>query len=127
MSVTPATVNSALESLVHEATSKGDIPEDIAHAAALAARRAFCHLQGRTLSAVERRRVSRYFDAVVRRRVIRGGAGRRVASRAVLRAVVEDLRSVGRDTPGIVEELERGWRGQVPDDVLEEATLGLAG
>lgn len=127
MTVTAATLEASLAGLRVEAHTERGIPEDVVDAATSAVARAFPQFRGRVLSSGDRRRVAAYFDAVVRRRVIRGRAGRDAASRAVLRAVVADMQSVGCDAGRIAEELERGWRGQVPDEVLEEATLRLVG
>ncbi len=125
MNVTSITVEALLASLERRAREERDVPREVASIASAAAGRAFGHLQGRVLNARDRRRVAAYFAAVVRRRVIRGTTGRRAASRAVLTAVVADMRSAGCAEGRIVEELERGWRGQVPDDVLEEVRLQL--
>ncbi len=125
MSVTAATIDAILSDLSARASGDRDIPVDVTVAAAAATSRAFPQFRGRVLAIGERRRVSAYFDAVVRRRVIRSRDGRRAASRAVLSAVVADLRAVGCDAARIAYELERGWRGQVPDEVLEEMTLSL--
>ena len=125
MSVTALTIEATLAGLRDEACSMRDVPFEVAHAAATAASRTFAHFRERPLTTTERRRVTAYFEAVVRRRVIRGRDGRLAASRAVLRAVVADLRSAGCGAQRIAEELERGWRGRVPDDVLEEVTLRL--
>jgi hypothetical protein len=125
MSVTAATIDATLVGLRRQAVSERDVPVEIADVAAAATARAFPQFRGRVLTAGERRRVSAYFNAVVGRRVIRGRSARRAASRAVLKAVVADLRSAGCDESRIAEELERGWRGQVPDAVLDEMTLRL--
>jgi len=125
MSVTAATIDGTLRELCLQVSTERDVPTEVAAAAAAATTRAFPQFRGRVLTVAERRRVTAYFTAVVRRRVIRGGAGRRAASRAVLSAVVADLRSAGCEGSRIAEELERGWRGHVPDAVLDEMTLGL--
>ncbi len=125
MSVTAATMETILERLCLKACTERDVPSQVADTAAVATAKAFPHFRGRVLAAGERRRVSAYFHAVVRRRVIRGSAGRQAASRAVLSAVVADLQSAGCRADRIAEELERGWRGQVPDDILDEMTLRL--
>ncbi len=124
MSLAAATVESVLESLTQQALDRA-VPHAVARTAVAATQRAFSNMSHRVISVGERRRVTAYFNAVVRRRVIRGRDGRQAASRAVLAAVVADLRSVGCGPQRIADELERGWRGQVPDDVLDEMRLGL--
>ena len=125
MSVTSATIEATLSRLCAGAESERGVPVEVADTAAAATVRAFPQFRSRVLSSGERRRVTAYFNAVVSRRVIRGRASRHAASRAVLTAVVADLRSAGCEARRIAEELERGWRGHVPDDVLEEMTLRL--
>ncbi len=124
MTVHEATIESLLSGLREQSVQR-DIPATLAETASDAVLRAFPQMRGRVISAAERRRVQAYFNAVLRRRVIRGREGRHAASRAVLRAVVADLRSAGCGCSRIVEELERGWRGQVPDEVLDEVRLRL--
>ena len=74
-----------------------------------------------------RRRIDAYFSAVVRRRVVRRSAAPRAAARFVVASVVEDLRSTGRTSADIWDELERGWAQRIPGDVLEEYRLRLCG
>jgi hypothetical protein len=125
MKANAATIEVTLSGLCVHASKEGNVPPELARAAATATAHAFPQFQGRALQSGERRRVEAYFNAVVRRRVIRGRASRHAASRAVLSAVVADLKSAGCEARRIAEELERGWRGQVPDDVLDEWTLRL--
>lgn len=125
MTVMPVTIEMLLAQLVADERARGDVAEEIAETASSAAARTFADFRGRILTAHDRRRVSAYFRAVVRRRLIRGRASRHAASRAVLHAVVADLRSAGCSSARIAEELARGWRGQVPDDLLEEVRLQL--
>jgi hypothetical protein len=122
MAIIPMTFDATLESIRSDSADRG-VPEAVVDAATQAVIRAFPQFCGRTLSLREGRRMRAYFVAVVRRRVIRDKAGRHVASRAVLKAVVADLQAVGCGAHRIADELERGWRGRVPDDVLDEVRL----
>lgn len=70
-------------------------------------------------------RIRAYFRAVVRRKAIRDRSSARLTGRLVLEAVVDDLRATGRDDDRIREELEVGWRGRVPDAVLDEVASRL--
>ena len=80
-----------------------------------------------SLDPQRRRRVEAYFSAVVRRRTVRGSAGPRATARFVAAAVVQDLREAGRDGLAIWRELERGWKGRIPADLLEEYRVLLCG
>ena len=73
------------------------------------------------------RRAEAYFTAVVRRRCVRRQGSPRVAARFVVATVVEDLRSSGRSSADIWDELQRGWSQRLPVDVLEEYRLRLCG
>lgn len=90
---------------------------DIAAAALSATRKAF---GARPLTRALEPRVRAYFEAVVRRRVLRRGGPRDAAARLVIAAVIDDLRAGGRAASDVIEELERGWRDKVPDHVIEE-------
>jgi hypothetical protein len=72
-----------------------------------------------------RRRVEAYFWAVVKRRVLRAGVAPHAAARLLAASVVEDLKSAGRDGSAIWRELELGFAGRLPDEVLEEYRLRL--
>lgn len=113
--------------LAADARRRRDVPEALTLEASRITRRSLAELAGRPLTPRDRRRVAAYWNAVVRRRVLRGADGRRAASRAVLATVVADLRAAGRDAASIAEELERAWSETVPSDLLEEYKLRLCG
>lgn len=120
-----ATLSDLLDLLVADAL-RADVPEIIAIEARRATRRRMAGAPG-SLTSGTRRRAEAYFSAVVRRRAVRRGAAPKVAARLVVSTIVEDLRACGRDGAAIWTELERGWAGAVPSDVLEEYRLRLCG
>lgn len=107
--------------------ARRDVPADLCQLATIATRRTMCEMDGRPLTAAEKRRCAAYYEAVVRRRMVRGSQNRRAASRAVLDAVVADLASAGRDGAAIAEELERGWAHALPADLIFEYQARLCG
>ena len=120
----PATLS---ERLVRAAIAR-DVPPEVARAAARATVQALRLPESTSCVRPQQvRRAESYFNAVVRRRVVRRGAPAQASARFVLASVVEDLRAAGRDERDIWQELERGWVGQVPDEVLEEYRLRLCG
>ena len=121
------TLDELLESLRGGACAH-DVPASVRDAAEAATRRAFCALgdDAHHLDGALEFRVRRYFAAVVRRRLVRGGEGRRAASRLVLATVVDDLRKSGRSGDAIAEHLTRHWGGSVPADLLDEVKLQLS-
>ena len=121
---TAPTLREVIDELAAQAV-KRDIPPEVAEEA----RRATTGLrvpQG-PVTPQTRRRIDAYFSAVVRRRVVRRSAAPRAAARFVVASVVEDLRSTGRTSADIWDELERGWAQRIPGDVLEEYRLRLCG
>lgn len=66
------------------------------------------------------RRVESYFRTVLARRLAKDRSGSRAKSRLIAASVVADLRESGRESVAVWDELQRGWAGMIPDDVLEE-------
>ncbi len=93
------------------------VTPEVADAAASATRAAFGN---RTLSRQLERRVTAYFRAVIRRRVLRRGGPKDAAARMIVATVVDDLTRAGRSADAVIEELERGWSDKVPSHVLDE-------
>ncbi|NTU71078.1 MAG: hypothetical protein HGB10_04580 [Coriobacteriia bacterium] len=104
---------------------------DVSEAAAARARKATGRALGYALTApanlATRRRASAYFSACVRRETVRGRAGSTAAARMLAAAIVEDLLEGGRDGWHAWEALDRGWRGSLPDELLEEYRIRLCG
>ena len=124
---TAPTLREVIDELAAQAV-KRDIPPEVAEEA----RRATTGLRvpRGPVTPQTRRRIDAelaYFSAVVRRRVVRRSAAPRAAARFVVASVVEDLRSTGRTSADIWDELERGWAQRIPGDVLEEYRLRLCG
>lgn len=119
------TLSALLGSLVGDAIRR-DVPLSIAEEARIATTRRFGAGEA-ALTPGLRRRVEAYFSATVRRRAVRRGVAPRAAARFVVATVVEDLRAAGRDGASIWDELERGWNGAVPPELLEEYRLRLCG
>jgi hypothetical protein len=120
------TFGSVLDALVVRALRR-DIPSDVAARAREATERAIALQAHQTVSLSTRRRTEAYFTSVVQRVAARGGAGPRATARLVAAAIVDDLREGGRDGENIWAELERGWGGRLPADVLEEYRMQLCG
>lgn len=93
-----------------------DAPDQVIEAASSATARAFAGVEW---SLAVDRRVAAYFVAVIRRRVVRSGSARACA-RLMADTVITELRGTGRSPEAVWTELERGWRGTIPEDVLEE-------
>jgi hypothetical protein len=113
------TVSKRLHSIVHDLTASAsarEVPADVAAYAASATIAALRHAPERGL----RRRAAAYFDAVVRKRVVRRHPGSAAAARVILGSVVQDLIESGRSGRDVWTEIERGWAGGCPQDVLEE-------
>ena len=115
-----------LEGLVERAISC-DVPPPLAEKARALTERALGIGPLTPVSQRMRRRAEAYFSAVVRRATVRGVAGVRASARLVAAAVVADLSEAGRDGASIWYELERGWGGRLPSDLLEEYRLRLCG
>jgi hypothetical protein len=128
MALTPdhPTIADLLDHLVVDAETRG-VPFDIAQKARRATVKGLSLPPDVPATATVERRVQAYFAAVVRRSAVRRGGPAGTAARFVVAAVVEDLRSAGRDSAGIWSELERGWSERVPGEVLEEFRLRLCG
>jgi hypothetical protein len=123
---TVPTFGSVLDALVVRALRR-DIPTEVASRARLATERAIALQAHQPVSTSARRRTEAYFSSVVQRAAARGGAGPRATARLVAAAIVDDLREGGRDGDHIWAELERGWGGRLPADVLEEYRMQLCG
>lgn len=98
-----------------------DVPEEII----ALARRTTMRAAGKWAGSVTARRVRRYFDRVVNTHVIRRADAGRAAARIMLAAVVAELRETCRDDEAVLHELERGWAGRIPADILGEFRSGL--
>ena len=122
---TAPTLCQVIDELVAEAV-RGDVPPEVAEEARRATARGIRAPSGPVTSQT-RRRVEAYFSAVVRRRVVRRSSAPRAAARFVVASVVDDLRSTGRTSADIWDELQRGWAQRIPGDVLEEYRLRLCG
>jgi hypothetical protein len=120
------TFGAALDALVERAQAR-DIPQIVALRAREATARALALSESRPVGPSARRRAEAYFRAVVQRLAARGEAGPRATARFVASAIVDDLRRAGRDGEDIWAELERGWHGRLPADLLEEYRLQLCG
>lgn len=66
------------------------------------------------------RRLVAYFEACVRRQLVRRHGGSVAAARVVAEAVVADLFDGGRSKAAVADELERGWSSYLPPEVLQE-------
>lgn len=108
-------VGAVLEAAGTRAEQRG-VPEDVVVDARRATRRAFAHMTAPASS----RRVAAYFDACVRRRLVRRHGGTAAAARVIADAVVADLVEAGRSAAAVVDELERGWSSCLPAEVLQE-------
>jgi hypothetical protein len=106
-----------VEKFEARAVQELDVPRDIASIAASATLRAF---EGQPAGKGLERRVETYFNAVVRRRLLRSRAASKTVSRLIAATVVEDLRSSGRDPEAVWQALEHGWGSTIPAEVLEE-------
>lgn len=115
-----STIDGITERLIRRALQR-DVPEDVARHAARATARAMGESGSGRIS---ERRAEAYFSAVVRRRLVRSG-GTRAVSRMLAQTVVDDLQRSGRDAAAVWDELQRGWRDTIPDDVLEEYRILL--
>lgn len=113
-------VSSCVDELMVEAIERGVSPA-VAGAAQDATRR-FAQSCGR--ATVGRQRA--YFWAVVRRRSLRRADSRAVTERLMVESVVQDLMSSGREPGQIWEDLQRGWRDSVSEEVLETYRLRLS-
>ena len=122
---TAPTLCQVIDELVAEAV-RGDVPPEVAEEARRATARGI-RAPGGPVTPQTRRRVEAYFSAVVRRRVVRRSSAPRAAARFVVASVVDDLRSTGRTSADIWDELQRGWAQRIPGDVLEEYRLRLCG
>ena len=122
---TAPTLCQVIDELVAEA-ARGDIPPEVAEEARRATARGVKAPSG-PVTPQTRRRIEAYFSAVVRRRVVRRSSAPRAAARFVVASVVDDLRSTGRTSADIWDELQRGWAQRIPGDVLEEYRLRLCG
>jgi len=114
-----------LAQLAEQAVSR-DISPEVAEQARQATQRGV-RVPAGPVSPQTMRRAEAYFSAVVRRKSLRRQGSPRAAARFVVATVVEDLRSSGRSSADIWDELERGWSQRVPVDVLEEYRLRLCG
>ena len=122
---TAPTVCQVIDELVAQAV-RGDVPPKVAEEARRATVRGVKAPSG-PVTPQTRRRIEAYFSAVVRRRVVRRSSAPRAAARFVVASVVDDLRSTGRTSADIWDELQRGWAQRIPGDVLEEYRLRLCG
>ena len=122
---TAPTLCQVIDELVAEAV-RGDVPPKVAEEARRATVRGVKAPSG-LVTPQTRRRIEAYFSAVVRRRVVRRSSAPRAAARFVVASVVDDLRSTGRTSADIWDELQRGWAQRIPGDVLEEYRLRLCG
>ena len=122
---TAPTLCQVIDELVAEAV-RGDVPPKVAEEARRATVRGVKTPSG-PVTPQTRRRIEAYFSAVVRRRVVRRSSAPRAAARFVVASVVDDLRSTGRTSADIWDELQRGWAQRIPGDVLEEYRLRLCG
>lgn len=73
------------------------------------------------------RRSSAYFRAVVRRSSVRRSAAPALSARFVVETIVHDLRAAGVDGARIWREIDSGWSGRLPADLLEEYRAVLCG
>jgi len=119
-------VGAILDTLVAEAV-RADVPRSVAENIAETTVRRLSFDRGRHADAQDRRRLAAYYREVVRRRTMCGTAGPRAVARVIAEAVVEDLRSTGRDGRSIFDHLRRGWSERIPPDVLEEYRATLCG
>ncbi len=92
-------------------------PESLVGYAAEVTARTF---SGRTYSQEVERRAARYFDAVVRRRLVTLHGTTEGAARLVIDSVIADLSDSGRDGKAIWAEIERGWTASLAPVVREE-------
>ena len=67
-----------------------------------------------------RSRAEAYFNAVVRRRLLRRHGGTPAAVRIVVDTMVADLLDSGRSAEDVWRELSRGWGEVYPEEVMEE-------
>jgi hypothetical protein len=111
---------SRLQDVVTDVTEQSirchGIPPEVAEYAAGATLSA---LQGAEVKGL-RRRAERYFHAVARRELLRSGGHATASARVVADSVVADLMASGRSPRDVWDELDRGWSGAFPGEVLEE-------
>jgi len=93
-----------------------DVPEETI----AAARRATVRAAAAWTGGVTETRLRRYFDRVVNAHIVRRPDAGRAAARIMAATVVAELRETGRDDVAVLHELERGWAGRIPVDILEE-------
>ena len=122
---TVSSFSQLLTRLAEQAVAR-DVSPEIAEEARRATERGLRAPAG-PVSPQTQRRAEAYFSAVLRRRAVRRHGSPRAAARFVVASVVEDLRSTGRSSADIWDELQRGWAQRVPGDVLEEYRLRLCG
>lgn len=111
-------VDVVLDGIVARELSSGRFPQDVVEYAARAVR-ANVSARGEGGERLERR-VEAYFAAVARRRVVRSCGGTAAAARVIADSVIADLMKSGRDRGAVVDELRRGWAGQLPAEVIDE-------
>lgn len=105
-----------------DAEARGrDVPEE----AIAAARRATARAAAGWTGGVSATRLRRYFDRVVNAHVVRRADAGRAAARIMVATVVAELRETGRDDGAVLDELERGWAGRIPVDILDEVRARL--
>ncbi|NTW28428.1 MAG: hypothetical protein HGA39_03580 [Coriobacteriia bacterium] len=115
-----------LDALV-EAACRREVPLPIAEEANRATVMMLRRSGAGLASPSARRRARAYFDAVVRRRVMRDASARCASACYIVAAEVADLQASGRDGEGIWQEIERGWRDRVSGEVLEHFRMRLCG
>lgn len=114
------TLRGFLEVLQAEAAEKG-VPADIAEYAARATGAALIQEDSDRFEF----RAKAYFFAVVRRKLARSRGCNTASARLVADSVVTDLLAEGRQAAEVLEELERGWSGTIPETVIEEYRVRL--
>lgn len=115
-----------LNDLCRAASDRG-VSEDVVRRARIATSRRLPATGAAGVPGRDEARARAYFGAVVRRESVKRGRPACVAARYVVASVIHDLRAAGRDSVAIWEELERGWDGMLPAEVLEEYRLELCG
>lgn len=107
-----------VRSLEREARRTCGVPADVARMARLATMRALRDDAARGVVSESRSR--HYYWAVVRRASGRSPAASDISGRFVLAAAAADLQVVEARPEVVWRQLQRDWRGRVPDHVLEE-------
>ncbi len=109
-------VDMVLRQLHARTLERGEAPVEVADYAIEATRAALSHISGRGTA----RRIESYYNAVIRRRLVRRYPGSSQAARLVVGSVVADLLRSGRSAQDAWDELHRGWSHLLTPELSQE-------